>query len=112
MNVGTENVPFVITSVNNAEIAAKELLIAEPKLLQMFYKPLGIDISEHTEEVGKVFGGEYMYNIPVRTLRYDTPEKNGNLLFFYARATDQIVVFTTKPEVLKAIYDSLIRQQN
>jgi hypothetical protein len=53
MNTGTENVPFVIASVNSAEIAAKELLIAEPNLLQMFYKPLGINISEHTEEIGK-----------------------------------------------------------
>lgn len=112
INIGTENVPFVIASTNDIEVASKELLIAEPKLLQIFYQPLGIDISAYPEVIGKDFTGEYMYNIPVRALRYDTPEKAGNLLFFYAKATDQIVVFTTKPEALKAIYDSLIRQQN
>ncbi len=112
MNIGSENVPFVIASVNNTEVAAKELLIAESQLLQMFYRPLGIDLAQHSQEIGKGFVGEYMYNIPVRTLRYDNEEQSGNLLFFYGKATDEIVVFTTKPEVLKAIYDSLIRQQN
>ncbi len=112
MNTGIENAPFVIASVNNAEIASKELLIAEPGLLQMFYRPLGIDLAEHSQEIGREFTGEYMYNIPVRTVRYNNEERSGNLLFFYGRATDDIVVFTTKPEVLKAIYDSLIRQQS
>ncbi len=111
MSTGTENVPFVITSVVDPEISSKELLIAEPTLLQTFYRPLGIDIAEHEQEIGKGFVGEYMYNIPVRALRYETLEQSNNLLFFYAKVTDQIVVFTTKPEVLKAIYDSLIRQQ-
>jgi hypothetical protein len=111
MSTGAENISFVITSVADPEISSKELLIAEPGLLQTFYRPLGIDISEHAEEIGKGFSGEYMYNIPVRALRYDNEEQSGNLLFFYAKVTDQIIVFTTKPEVLKAIYDSLIRQQ-
>ncbi len=112
MNVDGENVPFVIASVNDAEVAAKELLIAEPELLQMFYRALNIDIGKHSQEIGKGFVGEYLYNIPIRSLKYDDEEKKGNLLFFYARATDQIVVFSTRPEVLKAIYDSIIRQQN
>lgn len=112
MNVNGENIPFVIASVNDTEIAAKELLIAEPELLKMFYKVLNIDISKYGSEVGTSFVGEYLYNIPIRSLRYDTAEKRGNLLFYYARATDQIVVFSTKPEVLKAIYDSIIRQRN
>lgn len=111
MNTETENVPFIIASTKDSEISAKELLIAEPDLLRMLYKPLGIDIAKHTEEVGKGFTGEYLYNIPARTLRYDTKEQSGNLLFFYARATDNIVVFTTKPEVLKVIYNELVRQQ-
>lgn len=111
MHTANENIPFVIASINNAEIASKELLIAENQLLRMFYRPLGIDLAQFAEVIGREFTGEYMYNIPVRALRYDTPENPRNLLFFYARATDQIVVFTTKPEVLKAIYDSLIRQQ-
>jgi hypothetical protein len=112
MNVGGKNVPFVIASINDTEIAAKELLIAEPDLLKMFYRVLNIDISKHGQEIGKSFVGEYLYNIPIRSLRYDSAEKKDNLLFFYARATDQIVVFSTEPGVLKAIYDSIISQRN
>ncbi len=110
MNNGVETIPFVIASMNDPEIAAKELLIAEPDLLNELYKPLGIDMSSHVAEIGKAFTGEYMYNIPVRTLRYDSPTQKGSLLFFYAKVSDQIVVFTTDPSVLKAIYDSLVRQ--
>jgi hypothetical protein len=54
-----------------------------------------------------------MYNIPTRVLRDDTADpKKDNVIFFYAKVTDQIVVFTTKPNALKAIYDNLIRQNN
>lgn len=109
MSNGTENIPFVIGAVKDIDIASKELLIAEPELIKILYAPLGLDISNIKEEVGKTFVGEYMYNIPVRTFNYETlsGEKKS---FFYARATDNIVVFSISPEVLKAIYDSLIRQ--
>jgi hypothetical protein len=86
-------------------------LIAEPSLLQILYRPLDINMESHSTEIGKAFSGEYLYNIPVRVLRYDAEEKKDNLLFFYARVTDDIVVFTTSPPVLKAIYDSLISQR-
>ncbi len=111
MSTTVENIPFVIGVTKDAEISAKELLIAEPTLLQTFYRPLGIDMSSHSTEIGKSFSGEYLYNIPVRTLRYDSETQKEKLLFFYARVTDDVVVFATSPAVLKAIYDSLISQR-
>ncbi|MEK7228054.1 MAG: hypothetical protein AAB681_01715 [Patescibacteria group bacterium] len=110
MSTQEGHIPFVIGVTKDAEISAKELLIAEPTLLQTLYRPLGIDMSGHETEIGKSFSGEYLYNIPIRALRYDSDEEKGKLLFFYARVSDDIVVFTTSPAVLKAIYDSLIRQ--
>jgi hypothetical protein len=112
VNTGKEIAPFVIASIPDPEVSSKEFLIAEPKLLQMFYKVLGIDISRHLNEIGKGFSSEYMYNISVRTLRYTDPENNQQrMLLLYAYTTDNTVVFTTKPEVLKAIHDTIIRQR-
>jgi hypothetical protein len=111
MKQGTVYVPFIIGSTKDTDISTKELLIAEPDLLQMLHKPLGIDLTLHAPEIGKSFSGGYMFNIPVRTLRYDTEEKKGELLFLYGRASEDIVVFTTAPSALKAIYDSLIQQR-
>lgn len=111
MSTGTENIPFVIGSIPDVDIAAKELLIAEPSLLQLLYKPLAIDISTIKEEVGAKFSGDYMYNIPVRLFHYEKQDGTSGL-FFYAHVSENIVVFTTSPEVLKAIYDSLIQQQS
>lgn len=109
MSNGVENTPFIIGAVKDIDIASKELLIAEPELLKILYAPLGLDISNIKEEVGKTFSGEYMYNIPVRTFNYETQDGEKKS-FFYARASDNIIVFTVSPEVLKSIYDSLIRQ--
>lgn len=103
-------VPFVIGSTKDTDISTKELLIAEPELLGLLHLPLGIDMTAHKEEIGKEFSSDYMFNIPVRTLRYNTDSEKGKLLILYGRATDSIVVFTTAPSALKAIYDSLIQQ--
>lgn len=111
MNDKGNRIPFLIGATKDAEISAKELLIAEPSLLQIFYRPLDIDLATHATEIGKSFSGEYLYNIPIRALRYDSETEKGKLLFFYARVTDDIVVFTTSPSVLKAIYNSLISQR-
>lgn len=110
MSDGIKNIPFIIGATKDAEISTKELLIAEPDLIRMLYVPLDIDISNITEEVGKKFVGDYMYNIPIRLFEYPKVEGEKGT-FFYARVTDNIVVFTTSPEALKAIYDSLIKQQ-
>lgn len=111
MNTGVDNVPFIIGATTDTDISTKELLIAEPDMLQLLYKPLGIDISTIPQEIGKTFTGEYLFNIPTRTLQYTNTQGENVPLFFYARVSDSIVVFTTDPSVLKAIYDSLIRQQ-
>jgi hypothetical protein len=111
MKQGTDYIPFVIGATKDTDVSTKELLIAEPDLLQLLHLPLGIDLTVHTPEIGKSFEGEYMFNIPVRTLRYDTATEKGKLLFLYGRASDNIVVFTTSPSALKAIYDSLIQQR-
>ena len=111
MNTGVENVPFIILSVPDREVASKEFLIAEPDLLEIFYKALGIDISEHEEEIGRSFSGEYLYNLPVRSITSKnaaTGEETLTLLYGYV--TDHIVVITTQPEVLKQVYDTIIRQ--
>jgi len=103
-------IPFIIGSTKDTDISTKELLIAEPDLLDMLHLPLGIDITAHTPEIGKEFVGAYMFNIPVRTLQYDTDIAKGNLLLLYGRVAQDIVVFTTSPIALKAIYESLIAQ--
>lgn len=110
MNSQGINIPFVIAGVKDPEIANKELLLAENSLLQYFYKSLDIDLSLHKEEVGKEFVSEFLYNVPIRSLKYTDEKGTEKKLFFYARVTDNVVVFTTSPNVLKAIYDSLIRQ--
>ena len=112
MNTGDKVVPFVIVSTKDPEIAAKEFLIAEPSMLNMFYKSLNIDISNYTEEVGKGFESGYMYNLPIRTLSTPSTETSkAEVVLFYGSVTDNIIVITTDSSVLKAIYDSVIRQQ-
>ena len=110
MNDGVENIPFVIAGVKDPEIANKELLIAEKSLLQYFYKSLNIDLSLHKEEVGKVFASEFLYNVPIKALKYKDLSGAEKNLFFYARVTDNVILFTTSPNVLKSIYDSLLGQ--
>ena len=111
MNTGRTITPFLIFSVQQPDIATKEFLIAEPKLLELFAPALGITLSTHTEEIGKSFESSYMYNLPVRTLRYTDPTTNEErILLFYGYATDTVIVLGTDPTVLKAVYDTIIRQ--
>jgi hypothetical protein len=108
VNTGETVVPFVILSVPDPQIASKEFLIAEKSLLQLFYRALDIDISNHIAEVGKEFVGTYLYNLPVRVLYKG--EGTGEVVLLYGYATNNILVVTTKPEVLRAVYDTIIRQ--
>jgi hypothetical protein len=105
------NIPFIIGSVKDAEISTKEFLIAEKSLLQNIYQPLGIDLSKYNQEIGEGFVGEYIFNIPARSLRHNSSEGVSELVLLYAKVTDDIVVFTTSPNALKAIYENIIRQQ-
>ncbi|HEY0980390.1 MAG TPA: hypothetical protein VGE18_03225 [Candidatus Paceibacterota bacterium] len=111
MNTASDTVPFLIASLPNPEIANKEFLIAEQKLLPMFFRALNIDTTTIAPETNPEFVGEYRYNLPVRAL-YTTSTTGGrNLTLLYGSVTDNIIVLTTKPEILKAIYDTIIRQQ-
>ena len=112
INTGSTAEPFIIASVPDPEVASKELLIAEPELLKLFAPALGIDLSSHVDEIGKGFTGQYLYNLPVRNLRYyDINSGSAETLLLYAYATEHTIVMTTNPEVLKAIYDTIIRQR-
>lgn len=109
---GFDTTPFVIMSVPDPQIASKELLIAEPKLIQLFYRALAIDVSNLVVEIGKTFESTYIHNLPVRILSHTDTETGGETpLILYGYATNNIIVITTKPSVLKAVYDTIIKQQ-
>lgn len=112
MHTGDTITPFLIFFTPDANRATKELLIAEPTLLQLIAPVLGIDLSKHEQEIGKQFQSRYMYNLPVRTLStVDSDRNTETILFYYAFATDQTVVIATEPSVLKAVYDTIIQQR-
>lgn len=111
MNTGTENIPFILVSVANAELASKEFLIAEPTLLEHLAIPLNITTEAYTVLTGKGFQSEYAYNLPVRVLRF--PHKTTGVedtLLLYGYVTDSIIVITTDSRVLRGIYDTIILQ--
>lgn len=112
MNTGTSVSPFLIFSTPTPELATKEFLIAEPKLLEMVAPTLDIDLTVTARDIGTSFNSVYMYNLPVRTLKatnVDTQEET--ILLYYGYATDNTIVVATNPTVLKAIYDTIIRQR-
>lgn len=111
MNTGEKIVPFIILSVVNHDIASKEFLIAEPKLLEYFSKALSIDTSQVQQEIGGGFESDYVYNLPVRRrMQQDPATKEKSLVLVYGYATDTIMVVTADPSVLKVVYDTIIRQ--
>ena len=112
VNTGNEVVPLIIASVPNPELASKEFLIAEPKMLEQFQKALTISTDGLSFEVGKGFTSEYLYNLPVRTLRYtDTISSDSRIVMLYGYANSSTIVITSKQAVLKAVYDAIIRQR-
>lgn len=111
MNTSTGTATFLIASVPQPDIAAKEFLIAEPSLMGIVDTALDINTALIAPETNPTFIGEYRYNLPVRTLYTSDITGTHSLTMLYGSATDNIVVITTKPDVLKAIYDTVIRQQ-
>lgn len=112
MNTGTAITPFLILSTPTPELATKEFLIAEPTLLATVAQVLNIDLTVTARDIGTSFNSVYMYNLPVRTListNVDTSEKT--ILMYYGYATNNTVVIGTNPTVLKAVYDTIIRQR-
>lgn len=111
MSNGTKIIPFIIGSVSDSEITSKELLIAEPDLLQLLYKPLNISIARYNKNIGTEFTQQYMYNLPTRGLSAADENGEQKLVLFYGYATEKLVVFSTDYTVLKSIYDSILSQQ-
>ncbi len=107
---GKDRTPFIILSVPDPEVASKEFLIAEDDLLTMFYRPLGIDLSKYVDEIGKGFESTYMYNVPVRSLTSAKEDADPETVLLYGYVNDNTIVITTKASVLKAVYDTIIRQ--
>lgn len=112
MNDGVATTPFLILSVSDPQIASKEFLIAEPSLLSLFSKALGIDPLSQATQIGASFKSTYLYNMPVRMLASANPETGEESpVILYGYASDRVIVITTKPSILKAVYDQLIRQR-
>jgi hypothetical protein len=109
---GSATSTFIIGSVTDPVSATKEFLIAEPRLLRDFAPALNIDTAEFTASTDTAFTQEYRYNLPYRfysvTNSADASKTN---IFYYGFASNSIVVIATDPSVLKAVSDTLIRQQ-
>ena len=111
-DTGTGIAPFVIAGVSDNEIATKELLIAEPSLLETFYKVLSVPIADYQDVATKNFVSAYANNIPIRTLSLGNKKtRKSETVILYGYVTDNILVITTSPLALKAVYDTVIRQQ-
>jgi len=114
LNTGKEVLPFIILSVPNPEKASQELANAEPSLLQYVYRALHINLSQYAAQPASAlaFNSQYFYNLPVRTLTdTDSATHLQSTVFLYGYATNNIVVIATKPEVLKAVYDTIVNQR-
>lgn len=112
VNTGSEVVPFIILSVPDPQKASQEFTNTEPKLLQLFYKPLAINIAAYQSQPVSTlsFQSQYFYNLPVRTLIDASASAPQNIVFLYGYASNNIIVITTKPQVLKYIYDTIVSQ--
>lgn len=110
VDTGEKTTPFIIASTTTPDIAIKEFLIAEPTLLTQFTRALAIDTTSITPETVPTFIGEYRYNVPVRTLYTIDSSGNKTLTLLYAPITENIIVLTTDPAVLKTLYDTILRQ--
>ncbi len=112
MNTGDRVSPFIIFSTPTPELATKEFLIAEPTLLEKVRPALNITTTSNTSDIGTSFVSKYMYNLPVRILTAtDIDTQVQTILLYYGYATDNTIVLATDPTVLKAVYDTIIRQR-
>lgn len=111
MDNGKRANTFLIFSVSDTEQATKEFLIAEPNFLKMFSSILNIDTSDPALEIDNKFSSSFIYNLPVRTLKstnLDTKEET--ILLYYAYVTNNTLLIATDPNILKSVYDTIIKQ--
>ncbi|MEO5646318.1 MAG: hypothetical protein ABIO57_00920 [Candidatus Paceibacterota bacterium] len=112
VNTGQDILPFIVTSISDPEKASNEFTIAEPTLLNMFSLALNIDTSTIPQQPVPVFKSQYFYNLPVRSLYVvDPTTQQQKIVFLYGYATNNVLVITSTPEVLKAVYDTVITQR-
>lgn len=111
MNTGDRNKLFVVLSVSDPQLASKEFLIAEPKLLTLFSRVLAINPDSYLLEEGKGYTGTYLYNLPMRILSTTDESQTERPVILYGYATGNVIVVTTDPSVLKAVSDTIIRQR-
>ncbi len=110
VNTGKDIVPFIVASVNDQDKASNEFLIAEPSLLQMFYQALNIDISGIQQTTPQTFQSQYFNNIAVRTFTVTNATTGQQHTLLYGAIPNNVMVITTTPDALKAVYDSIINQ--
>ncbi|MDB5254715.1 MAG: hypothetical protein JWL92_91 [Candidatus Nomurabacteria bacterium] len=140
VNTGKDILPFVIVSVPNPEKASNAFTSEEPLLFSEFSqlfntteKPVAAAPAENSQQAAlsalvasqktstpavtampvtsSTFQSQYFYNLPVRSLTgTDTATGEQRIVFLYGYANNNVIVITSTPEVLKAVYDTLITQ--
>jgi hypothetical protein len=112
VNINNAVYPFVIMSVSDPVNASKQFGAAESTLLQMFSPALNVDTSVEQRTVGLNFQSQYFYNLPVRVMEnIDPTTGNQYPVFLYGYATNNVIVITSQPQVLDAVYNAIISQQ-
>ncbi len=112
VNIGSGTYPFVVASVADSEKASKEFGIAEPTLLPLFSPALAISSTAAKAAANQPFQSQYFYNLPMRVLEtIDPATKQPHIVLMYGYVSSNIIVITSQPEVVKAVYDSIINQQ-
>ncbi len=139
VNTGKDILPFVVISVPDPEKASNALTSEEPTLMSEFSKvfstaetpiptaPAGdsqqaalsnLVASQSTPQVTPAsvttthtFQSQYFYNLPVRSVTEIDPKTGEKrIVFLYGYANNNVIVITSTPEVLKAVYDTIITQ--
>jgi hypothetical protein len=102
----TAPAPVLEGSADNSQQAALSELVASQQTQQTSTP----EVTPPTV-IPDTFQSQYFYNLPVRTLT-STDQTTGEkkIVFLYGYATNNVMVITSTPEVLKAVYDTLISQ--
>lgn len=103
-------IPFIIGSTENPENTLRELSIAEPSLIAYFERSLPVQTDLIAPDSLSTFTSEYRFNIALRSLYTTTLEGIRRLTIFYGLINDQTAIIATEPEIVRAVYETLIKQ--
>lgn len=94
------------TSSDTSQQAALSELVAQSQSAQVSTPTVtAVPLSTGT------FQSQYFYNLPVRSVKGTDPETGEQrIVFLYGYANNNVIVFASTPEVLKAVYDTLVSQ--